>query len=370
LKKHESWLIPCRDFDGRRVMGDGKSSLPSCRETTNLIFGRSFLKTRRALQEPIKMIAGTSTDQASITSRDVLPKRKQVPGYRMFCLALSSDGSIIAIAGEDGRIFVGPSDTSQKPFYSMAWSGSIEKMVFTNGDEHLLTFSNDGAICAWNIGDRTIARNVRTAHGKGVYAACFSPDHAELFTGGLDGWVRGWHPTTFEMMREIKATRHGVLSILPFNDGDRAFLASGNVDGTITIINLDDQEIVHSLPAHDGPVFCLKAFGNQNFISAGNDDYLKLWQVGSDAPLLEVHAGQGKVLDALLLHDDEIAFNFATAGGDGSIVTWNLDIASRACQYLARLPAHERTVEQLVLDPAGSAFYSLSSDGNVKRWTM
>lgn len=252
----------------------------------------------------------------------------------------------------------------------MAWLGSIEKMLFSPGDTQLLTFSNDGAICAWNIGEHLPARASRFAHGKGIHAACFSQDQAELFTGGLDGWIRGWHPSTFDMMHEIKATRHGVLALLPFNENDHAFIASGNVDGTIAIININDHEIVHSIPAHNGPIFCLTDVGTRHFISSGNDDFLRLWQIGNDTPLLEVHAGQGKVLDAMRLDIDGGSFNFVTAGGDGSIVTWNLDVVSLACHQIARLSAHERTVEQLMPDPEKNGFFSLSCDGNVKHWTM
>lgn len=284
----------------------------------------------------------------------------------MYCLAISGNGKILAVAGEDGRIFTWSSNGSAMSFWSITCSASVEKLLFVPGDMQLLAFSNEGSILAWYPGEHAPRKHVTSAHGKGIYAACFGNGGSELFTGGLDSWIRGWGPSTFDLLHEIKSPKHGVLSLLPFNENGNQFLISGNVNGTIAIFNIEECELVQSMSAHDGPVFCLEPVGNQFFISTGNDDFIRIWQNGDDRPLIEILASQGKVLDAMMLDGN----TFVTAGGDGTIVTWKFDVASLACYQIARLAAHERTVEQFVLDPAGGAFYSLASDGCVKRWAI
>jgi len=348
---------------------------PLYRETTNLIFGGRVFKTRRAMLEPFNASPGAGKIPTSITQYDMLPKRKDAPGYRMFCLAVSGDGTILAVAGEDGRIFSW-SRGSTLPFTTLGGLASVEKMLFMPGDERLLAFLEDGTIHAWNPGTAQPAINVVAAHAKGIHAARLASDHLELFTGGLDGWIRSWTISNFELLHEIKSPKHGVLSLLPCKDDGNAFLYSGNVNGTIAMIDADEWKLVHSIPAHNGPVYYLGQIASRLFISAGDDDFMRFWRIGNEHSSLEVHAGQGKVLDVLLL---EPAFNLAlkvdqgsrllaSAGGDGTIVLWEIDVDSIACRQVAKFPAHERTIEQLVPDPAGGAFYSLAADGCVKHW--
>ena len=328
------------------------------------------------MQEPNKTSLGAIAVQSIITQHAVLPKRKYTPGFRMFCLAISGDGTILAVAGEDGRIFTW-SKAATLPFTSFAGRASVEKMLLVPGDERLLAFLENGTMEECNPGQVQHQSRVIAAHEKGIHAARLADDCPELFTGGLDGWVRCWDLSTLELLHEIKSPKHGVLSLLSCNLDGGALLFSGNANGTIAMIDADEWKIVHSLPAHDGPVFCLEPVTSEYFMSAGNDDFLRFWHFGNERPVLDVHAGQGKVLDALML---DAPFNQAlnvgteaklivTAGGDGTIAMWEFDMSSIACRHVASLPAHDRTVEQFVLDPAGGAFYSLASDGCVKQWT-
>nr|MDO8109976.1 hypothetical protein [Candidatus Sigynarchaeota archaeon] len=311
---------------------------------------------------------------------ELMPPRKAAPLNRMFCMAISSDGRQLAAAGEDGRIFLWSPGQRAAPATLVAEGASVEKLLFFSSGERLLAFAGDGSFAAWDTTRFQVVNRVANAHGKGIYSACIDDRQQLLVTGGLDGWICGWDMDRFSKRFEVNSPKHGVLALLPVNDSDQSYLYSGNANGSINVFDISSQKRLYSVQAHDGPVFTLKRLPiPDSIVSAGNDGVIKVWKGGIQDLAWKIQSGQGKVLDVLVLEPaarqmkhsgNNEAVIFGTAGGDGTIKIWKLERSLREYCLVATLTAHDRTVEQLVLDPSGGDFFSLASSGSLKRWSF
>jgi WD40 repeat protein len=111
-------------------------------------------------------------------------------------LALSADGSILAVAGWNRHAATLWRLGAQRPFARLA---GHEDVILC------LAFSPDGQLLATGSRDRTVRlwdvttgrpRAVLTGHTGSVFSLAFSPDGRRLASGGFDMTVRLWDLTT------------------------------------------------------------------------------------------------------------------------------------------------------------------------------
>jgi WD40 repeat protein len=182
-------------------------------------------------------------------------------------LAISSDGQLLASAGEDRNLFLWnwPQGTryAQLPHPAeitavallkdcgpppMNWPGPSSKYLLVSG-------CSDGRVLLWSDYDKPVSRTLSQQHEGPIRAVAFSADGWRFATAGDDKRIGIWQANTGKFLFWLHA-----------EDG---------------------------LTAHQGAVTSLRFCPDGQLISAGRDHLVKVWRVGENAgSLVQVNAGR------------------------------------------------------------------------------
>lgn len=98
------------------------------------------------------------------------------------------------------------------------------------------------------------------------------------------------------------------------------YLASGSIDETIKIWNLQSKENIKTLTGHFGAVTCLLYMKNIGIISGSRDRKIKIWNENEEFNNINTFSEHSDTVSALIELNDE---RFASASYDKTLIIWN-----------------------------------------------
>jgi WD40 repeat protein len=212
------------------------------------------------------------------------------PGGRggVTALALSPDGSWLAVGGSDGTVQILVQEGAQAPDVTAPPNirRRVSALAFSPDGLTIAIGSNDGTVRVLSLsgaGDDSALR----CPGVGVTALAFSND-GSLASGGDDGSIHVWNPAQPDpglcVAPDYGDGTASSITALAF-DANGEVLASGNSDGTARLVNLkhrDAQPIVLRGPVNV-PIRAL-AFSSDgaNLFTAHADGIVRSWIARTD----------------------------------------------------------------------------------------
>ncbi|HEX5269630.1 MAG TPA: hypothetical protein VFW33_04035, partial [Gemmataceae bacterium] len=146
--------------------------------------------------------------------------------------------------------------------------------------------------------------------------------------------------------------------------GEAGLFATGHEDGAVCVWDAADDDQIHHLSGHRGPVSAL-AFSpdGTRLASAGEDRVIRVWDLatGRASAVLE---GPNDRIPALAWHPS--GQRLYSAGWDTSVWVW--DVAASAPVIL--LNSHAGQVQALAVSPDGSRLASADSGQTVHLWDL
>jgi len=196
------------------------------------------------------------------------------------CVALSSDGSILASASRDGTLKVW--DASNGVQLLGVKGTCFLTLDFSPCGKRLAAAGTGGDICEWDSQTAEEQKQLR-GHARWVNAVSYLPDGMQLMSGGWDESVRIWDLKSGLCSWESEGAHvGGVLSVSCSRRGDH--VASGGADGTAKVWKAQgtNSALLHTLLSH-GSVVHSVAFSpsGQTLASGGGDKTIRVWQVDS-----------------------------------------------------------------------------------------
>ena len=234
-----------------------------------------------------------------------------LPGVGDISVAFTS-GRVVAAAGSRGRIhLIGPA--YDRVLHE--WQGHADKIwcLAASPDGKLLaTGGEDGLVKLWELNTRTLKQSI-TAHGTTVHALSFTPDGLQLISGTWHD-LKSWDVATGKLLATVEEQSPRVC-VSP----DGHWLATAGF-ARLSFRELPSLKLVNEVRAHSDAVYQL-AFSNDGWTvaTASWDGTAVLWHRASGQPLLIVPASAGVAWCAAFAPDGSAMAVGSGGAGRGEI---------------------------------------------------
>lgn len=156
-------------------------------------------------------------------------------------IAIHAPSGLIASGGGDGMITLWELGSEKKLGLLVGNLTSLESIAISNNGEMIAGGCADGSLKIWFLPSTIInlfqevepSIELLGHHGQ-IMDLIFHPDGTLLYSAGVDGLIRIWHPSSGKELGHLKISDDNRIFSLSLSD-DGQILAAGGVDGTIKV---------------------------------------------------------------------------------------------------------------------------------------
>jgi WD40 repeat protein/beta-lactamase regulating signal transducer with metallopeptidase domain len=290
--------------DGKFVLGGGHVANTggilvwetSDREPRVLANAHGNVVTCAAFSSDSKLLATGSVDWGvklwdPATGKGLAAFKGHGGGVRW--VAFAPDGKTLATASKDrtiklwdvAELLKGGQPTPRRTLEGH--EGEVTCVAFTPDGKTLASVSLDRSLKLWEAATGRL-KSSSAGHTNAVWALAISPDGKRVATGSSDNAIKIWDVATGSEVASLQH-RPGVRPVAFSPDGK--FLAAGNNGGSVRLWETNTWREVRVLQAHAGLVFTVQFTPDgQRFVTAGQDETAKVWDVKPPAPPAPVPA--------------------------------------------------------------------------------
>jgi WD40 repeat protein len=171
-------------------------------------------------------------------------------GEKAFNVAVSPDGSVVAVAGRLGKAYLYNINQRGEPRTLQCYDGPPRPEVRVES----IGLSSDGALAAtgcektlqiWDTASGRLVRDVRGASSR-INSLAFAPDGKALATVDNEGSLTLWDASTGAILKSVPAHADESFSVAYSRDGTRIATA-GRKDYTVKIWDADTLALKQTL---------------------------------------------------------------------------------------------------------------------------
>ncbi|MEL6352504.1 MAG: AAA-like domain-containing protein [Cyanobacteria bacterium J06627_28] len=310
-----------------------------------------------------------STSNGTVTLWDKRGQALQtlVGGSRV---SVSPDAKSIAAVAQDATITLW--HRQQQEQQTLAGHASQANSVsFFSGGESIVSLDQNDAVRLWDLNGAQ--QQALIGYSNRVKSVIASPDSQSLALLRIDGTVQlqnlnsqdsltiseeSAHEESAHEESDYEESAH-IESVSFSLDGER--LATGSLDGTISLWNLNGQKL-KTFVGHSSYVYDVSfSPDGQLLTSASEDGTVKLWDLNGQA--LQTFIGHSGGVNSVSFSPD--GETVASASEDGTVKLWTL-----SGQALQTFIGHSDGVNDVSFSPEGKVIASASKDGTVKLWDL
>ena len=161
----------------------------------------------------------------------------------------------------------------------------VNGLAFSPGDTLLATSSHSG-VQLWHI-EALQPISTTLTNSAGATSVVFSPDGQRVAAGGIDGKVRFWHTTTYQLISSQLAGHKGAITSLAFSPDGRA-LATSSLDKTVGIWNLITGQATVFLSGDAQPKTCVAFSPDGKILASGSKSgTIMLWNLQAESAIYQ-----------------------------------------------------------------------------------
>ncbi|CAE6418769.1 unnamed protein product, partial [Rhizoctonia solani] len=307
-------------------------------------------------------IKGIASAERQVGLLSSIPARS-----RVYCVACSPDGKLIAAGTYNQRILLWDAVTLQMTIDPIqGHSGIVRAVVFSPDGTRICSGSEDKSLCVWDPQNGQLVAGPLKGHNDRVWSVDYSPDGRWLASGSLDGTVCIWSTDTWERkgspLRPVEKRCEMVLSVVFSPDG--AMIAAGYGSMIHLWDHMRGQLICQPLEGHTDIIRSLAfSAGGKRLVSGSSDCAICVW----DITIGQLTFGPFKehTIAVCYVRFSPDARSFISAGVDDTVRLWD----TRTWKSRAWLQ-NTGITRSATFSPDGFSLVTGSEDGNIRIWEV
>ncbi|MEM8545704.1 MAG: serine/threonine-protein kinase [Cyanobacteria bacterium P01_H01_bin.119] len=201
-----------------------------------------------------------------------------------------------------------------------------------------------------------------TGHQSWVTTVRFNPKTPTLASGSLDDTIRLWNLQTGLQLYKLPGHRRGVNEVEIGNGGQ--VLASCGDDDLVKVWNLSTAAQLHTLKGHMRDVNTVAISPSGLLLASGGEDRsIVLWKLDKGG-LFKTLKGSAGIIKTLVFNPNEQLL--ISGGMDNKIRIWNLQKG----EMVRALSGHLNSINRVALSRDGKLIASASKDRTIKLWSL
>ena len=201
-------------------------------------------------------------------------------------------------------------------------------------------------------------------HRKAIFALTENAALNQLYAADADGNLSVWDTRSLELLAYLPFDCGKIRRIAVSADGSKIALACQ--DGRVRILNTENLSQISEFDAHNGGVTSVLFDQlNSNFLfTGGKDAHLKKWNLNTEECIHSIPAHNFAIYDLIALKQGEM---IVSASRDKTIKIWNAETLEIIQRLDFKLGGHRHSVNSLnALN--GNTFASASDDRKIILW--
>ncbi|MBC8352707.1 MAG: protein kinase [Planctomycetes bacterium] len=280
-------------------------------------------------------------------------------GWWLTALDFSPSGSTLAAGTKNGRVVLWDVDRGRRTT-SFAAGEAIFSLDWSP-DGKLLAVCGWNSVIIWNVEMRQTVATFPEAQGP-LGQAAWHRDGNQLAVGDQRGTVWIWELESRTVLRRLAGHTGRVMTLAWSPDGTQ--IASGGKDNTIKVRDVETGDVRASWEAHATRIESVAwSHRGDRLASVGYDRFIRVWSP-SDGKLIATMAATNpytNVMQVTWNHDDALV---AASTGQGTVFLWNAEETGESVE----LPGVNVRVGALQWLDNDSAPRSFHETGQVRCW--
>lgn len=257
-------------------------------------------------------------------------------GYEVLDIEVSEDNARFVSGGGDKTVFLWDVATAQTLRRFTGHSARVNCVAFGGeGDSIVLSGSFDGTVKVWDAKSRSEKPIMSFSEAKDSISSVAVNGH-EIFVGSVDGRVRVYDLSMGHVDVDVVAPGKGVTSVTPTKAGDGYLVSS--LDSKMRFFDRSTGKCLQTFQGdgYTNETYRMRstmAMADAYAMTGTEDGKVFVWDVLTGALAHQVwHKEDGSAHTMATKKDvvSAVAWNqlrkqWASAGGDGTVVVWGLD---------------------------------------------
>ncbi len=203
---------------------------------------------------------------------------------------------------------------------------------------------------------------VQTGHSDTVFSVVFSPDGKVLASGSVDKTIKLWNVETGQELRTLSGHGARVNTVVFSPDGK--VLASGSSDHLIKLWNVETGEELKNIEGHSDWVFSVKFSPDGKVLASGSrDKTVKLWNIETGREIKTLTGHADTVMSIVFALDGK---TLASGSLDKTIKLWSVT----GGQEIKSFAGHSESINAVAFALDGRTLASGGSDKTIKLWNI
>ena len=279
----------------------------------------------------------------------------------LYAVAYSKKHNLLFTGGSDKVVATWDLDKGESTPLSIKTDSAVLNFQLLNNEKHLFIglFNGD-----FHIVDIDTRKEISffNRHKLGVFSSCYLSDRNLLFVGAGDGTLSIWNTKCFKLLASHQLGK-GKIRAIQSVDND-VFIA--NSQGHIFTINLFSIEEYSLFTTINHPIFCLNNFSSNNSLLIGDKNaHLTEIEIENKQIIKSIPAHNWPIYKIEWLNENE----FVTCSRDKIVKIWDansMKVKQRLC--FPEFQGHLNSVNNLVSISSIETIVSVGDDKQICLW--